>query len=108
MIVGQWYRRGSGGVQYGPTFPRGGLGIVPTAEVFDNDPGVTMSIRIEHKNKSDVSFALLGTLATMAVGVNTTSLTGVKEEVRYGIVINGTNPEDSVYANILPPNWRPY
>jgi len=108
MIVGQYYRRNGGGIQYSPTFARGGLGIIVAAEVFDNDAGTTMSIRVEHKNSEDVTFTLLGTLAAMAVGVNQTSLTGVKEEVRYGFVINGANPEDSVYCNVLPPNWRPY
>ncbi len=77
-------------------------------EVLDNDPGVTMTVRIEHKNTEDTAFALLGILAAMPTGINTANLTGVKEEVRFGYVINGVNPEDSVYANVLPPNSRPY
>jgi hypothetical protein len=108
MIVGQYYRRNGGGTQHRPTSPRGGLGSVPICEVFDNDRGVTMSIRVERKNTEDVAFVLLGTLAAMPVGLSTTSLTGVKEEVRFGFVIDGVNPEDSVYANVLPPNWQPY
>lgn len=58
MIIGQWYRRGSGLVQYSPSFPRGGQGLVQNVEVFDNDPGVTMTVFIEHKNTEDRPLAL--------------------------------------------------
>lgn len=66
--------------------------MVQNVEVFDNDPGVTLSMRIEHENVEDTAFVLLGTLGPMALG----------------IIVNGATPSDSVYANVLPPNWRPY
>lgn len=107
-FIGDNYRRGNGNPRLGPTFPRGGLGAQFACEVFDNDPGVTMSIAIQHKNHDDVVFTTLGTIATMAVGVNSVNLTGIKEEVRFAFTVNGANPDDTVYANVLAPAWRPY
>ena len=107
-FIGDNYRRGNGAPRYSPTFSRGGLGAQFAAEVFDNDPGVTMSIAIQHKNHDDVLFVTLGTIATMATGVNSVNLTGIKEDVRFAFTVNGANPEDTVYANVLGPQWRPY
>jgi len=107
-FIGDNYRRGNGNPRFSPTFSRGGLGALFACEVFDNDPGVTMSIAIQHKNHEDVLFTTLGTIAAMAVGVNPLSLTGIKEEVRLAFTVNGANPEDTVYANVLAPAWRPY
>lgn len=107
-FIGDNYRRGNGAPRYSPTFLRGGLGAQFAAEVFDNDPGVTMSIAIQHKNHEDVLFTTLGTIAAMPAGVNSVNLTGIKEEVRLAFTINGANAEDSVYANVLAPAWRPY
>ncbi len=106
--IGDNYRRGNGAARYSPTFSRGGLGANFSCEVFDNDPGVTMTITIEHKNSEDVAFLPLGTIASMGLGVNSTNLTGIKEEVRLAFVVNGAVPNDTVYANVLAPQWRPY
>ena len=107
-FIGDNYRRGNGSARFSPTFGRGGLGAQFACEVFDNDPGVTMSIAIQHKNHDDVNFTTLGSILAMAVGVNSVNLTGIKEEVRLAFTINGANPEDTVYANVLAPAWRPY
>ena len=107
-FIGDNYRRGNGNPRYSPTFPRGGLGAQFACEVFDNDPGVTMTIAIQHKNIEDLTYTTLGSISTMAVGVNSVYLTGIKEEVRLAFTVNGANPEDTVYANILAPAWRPY
>jgi hypothetical protein len=107
MIIGQWYRRGSGLVQFSPSFPRGGQGLIQNVEVFDNDPGVTMTLFIEHKNTEDTAFLPFGSIPAMGLGINPVSLSGAKEELRYGFLVNGAAPSDSVYANVLPPVWRP-
>ncbi len=107
-FIGDNRRRGNGNPRYSPTFPRGGLGAQFAAEVFDNDPGVTMSIAIQRKNHDEVLFTTLGTIATTATGVSSVNLTGIKEEVRFAFTVNGANPEDTVYANVLSPQWRPY
>jgi len=107
-FIGDNYRRGNGNPRYSPTFPRGGLGALFACDVLDNDPGVTMTVGIEHKNHDDVAFLPLGSISTMVPGVNSVNLTGIKEEVRLAFTVNGANPEDTVYANVLAPAWRPY
>lgn len=109
-FIGDNYRRGNGNPRYSPTFPRGGLGAQFACEVFDNDPGVTMTIAIQHKNiEDDVYDARLHQHNGGRCQLGKPKfLTGIKEEVRLAFTVNGANPEDTVYANILAPAWRPY
>lgn len=108
MIVGQYYRRFSGGSQYSPTFARGGMAAVFAVEIFAADASTTLTVTVEHKNVEDTSWTTLATLATMSSGVNTQTATAIKEQLRFAFVVNGTNAYDSVYANVLAPAWRPY
>jgi hypothetical protein len=107
-LIGEYHRRFSGGQQFSPTFPRGGNAAVFGVEVFDTDPGVTLTAVVQHKNIEDTSWTTLTTLASMTTGVTTQAASAIKEQLRIAYVVNGVSPEDSVYANTLAPTWRPY
>lgn len=108
IVVGGYYRRFGGNPQYSPTFGRGGLAAVFAVEIFAVDASTTLTVVVEHKNEDDTSWTTLTTLSTMSAGVNTQTATGIKEQLRYAITVNGMNGTDSVYANVLAPSWRPY
>lgn len=107
-IIGEYFRRFSGITQYSPTFSRGGNAAVFNVEVFDVDSGVTITVTVQHKNVEDTSWAALVSLVNLTTGVTTGTASGIKELLRFAYVVNGSNPEDSVYANTLAPAWRPY
>lgn len=108
IVVGGYYRRFSGGAQYSPTFGRGGNAALFAVEVLACDPSTSLTVTIEHKNEEDTSWTTLATLSTITSGVNTVDASAIKEQIRYAFVVNGSQPYNSVYANVLAPAWRPY
>ena len=107
-IVGEYFRRFGGGPQYSPTFMRGGNAAVFAFEGLAVDPGVTMSIDIEHKNEDDTSWGLLVNIGGVSTGISSVNAGPIKEMLRFAYTVSGTSPEDSVYLNTLAPAWRPY
>ncbi len=105
VLVGGYYRKGTGATQYSPTFGRGGNAALFSCEILDCDASTSLTVVIEHKNEEDTSWT---TLATMTSGVNTQTASAIKEQLRYAITVNGSQAWQSVYANILAPAWRPY
>jgi hypothetical protein len=108
VLVGGYYRKGTGVTQYSPTFGRGGNAALFSVEILDCDGSTSLTVVIEHKNEEDTSWTTLTTLSTMTSGVNTQTASAIKEQLRYAITVNGANAWQTVYANILAPAWRPY
>jgi len=110
MLVGQYFMRfGAGVYQYSPTFPRGGLSAVFAIEIFALTPGTGIDVAVEYKNVEDTSWTTFGAaMSPSTLGVHVLEVTGIKEEVRLRYSVNGTNHSDTVYANVLAPQWRPY
>jgi len=109
MIVGQYFMRfGASVTQYSPSFPRGGEAAVFAIELLALISGASINFGVEHKNFEDTSWVNLGNVNATSVGVWSLSLAGIKEEVRLTYVVGGSNATDTVYANVLAPQWRPY
>ena len=108
VLIGGYYRRGTGATQYSPPFGRGGNAALFSCEILDCDASTSLTVVIQHKNAEDTSWTTLATLATMTTGVNTQTASAIKEQLRYAITVNGSLARQSVYANILAPAWRPY
>ena len=108
MVVGTYFRRFGGSAQYSPTFGRGGLAALFAVEILACDASTSLTVTVEHKNADETSFSTLATLATLTSGVNTVDAGGIKEQLRYAFVVNGSNAFNSVYADVLAPAWRPY
>jgi hypothetical protein len=110
MLVGQYFMRfGAGVYQYSPTFPRGGLSAVFAVEVFALMSGASLDVAVEYKNVEDTSWTTYGSaISASTTGVHTLQVAGIKEEVRLRFSVGGANPSDTVYANALAPQWRPY
>lgn len=110
MLVGQYFMRfGAGVYQYSPSFPRGGLGAVFSLDVLALVSGAGLDMAVEHRNFEDTTWTLYGSaISASLTGVYTLNVTGLKEEVRLRYSVTGTSPTDTVYANVLAPQWRPY
>lgn len=110
MLVGQYFMRfGAGVYQHSPSFPRGGLAAVFAVEVFALMPSTGLDMVVESRNADETTWTAFGTaLSASAVGVHTLEVTGLREEVRLRFSVNGTHATDTVYANVLVPQWRPY
>lgn len=110
MLVGQYFMRfGAGVYQYSPSFPRGGGAALFALEVYALVSGASLSMHVEHRNVEDTSWTLYGVpISASTVGVHTLEMSGIREEVRLRFSVGGTNPTDTVYANVLAPQWRPY
>ncbi len=110
MLVGQYFMRfGAGVYQYSPTFPRGGLSAVFAIEIFALMPGAGIDVIVQFKNVEDTNWTTFGSgISATTTGVHTLEVAGIKEEVRLRFSVNGANPEDTVYANVLAPQWRDY
>jgi hypothetical protein len=109
MLVGQYFMRfGAGVTQYSPSFPRGGEAAVFSIEILALISGTSITLAVEHKNLEDTNWGSLGNVNATSVGVWPLSVTGLKEEVRLTYVVGGNNDTDTVYANVLAPQWRPF
>jgi hypothetical protein len=110
MYVGTLFMRGSGGDYNSPTFPRGGLAATFAIEVFMlGGTSPTLECDVEHKNIEDTSFTTAGSFASMTTaGVKYLDVASLKEEVRLVFTVGGSPSANMVYANVLPPQWRPY
>ncbi len=110
MLVGQYLMRfGAGVYQHSPTFPRGGLSAVFAIEVFALIAGSSIDVAVQYKNVEDTSWTTFGSaISASTAGVHTLEVTGIEEEVRLRFSVDGANPNDTVYANVLAPQWRPY
>ena len=108
MVIGTLLLK-FGSPYFSPTFARGGLGAVFSAELLGLSSASSVDIEIQHKNTEDVSFAVLGAIPTLsAAGTDFVNLTGIKEQVRFKYTVNGTTTQDGVHVNVLAPAWRPY
>ncbi len=110
MLVGQYFMRfGAGVYQYSPTFPRGGLSAVFAVEVFALISGASLDVAVQYKNADETSWTTFGSaISVSTTGVHTLEVTGIKEEVRLRFSVGGADPSDTVYADVLAPQWRPY
>jgi hypothetical protein len=110
MLVGQYFMRfGAAVYQYSPTFPRGGLSAVFAVEVFALMTGASLDVAVQYKTIDETSWTTFGSvISASAMGVHTLEVTGLREEVRLRFSVGGSNPTDTVYANVLAPQWRPY
>jgi len=108
MVIGMLLLK-FGSPYFSPTFARGGLGAVFSAELLGLSAGSSVDIEIQHKNIADLNFAVLGAIPTLsAAGTDFVNLTGIKEQVRLKYTVNGTTVLDGVNVNVLAPAWRPY
>ncbi len=108
VLVGGYYRRGTGATQYSPAFPRGGLPAVLAVEVFALISGASLDVAVQYKNADKASWTTFGSaISVSTTGVHTLEITGIKEEDRLRLSVGGSNPSDTVYANALTPQWRP-
>ncbi len=113
MYIGDLYIRmavGASVVYYSPTFVRGGLAGLFAFDVMGlMGTGTTLECDVEHKNSEDTNFTIAGTFSSMsALQVWTLSVSGLKEEIRLAVRVGGAAANNTVYANALAPQWRPY
>ena len=109
MKIGDWLFKAGGTTMYGPTFGRGGLGVIFTVSILALLGSPSLTITVEHKNHDDTTFTTLGTFSLInAMGDFTKNLSGVKEEVRFAYSISATNDWEGVLLNMTAPAWRPY
>jgi hypothetical protein len=100
-----------GGVPYpSPTFPRGGLAGTFGIEVFAlTGTSPTLECTVEHKNAEDTSFTTAATFSSMSsADIYYVEASALKEEIRLVITVGGSANTNTVYANVLTPQWRPY
>jgi hypothetical protein len=110
MQKGFYVIRGSGAAQLSPPFPRGGQGIVLTADILDvPGGGVTLQIDVLHKNLADTSWTPLGSFAGItAIGLAPFDATGLMEQLAISYrVTGGASPQvyDMFYLDMLAPVW---
>ncbi len=75
-------------------------------EIFALIPGTGIDVAVEYKNVEDTNWTTFGSaISASSTGVHTLQVTGIKEEVRLRFSVNGTSPNDIVYANVLAPQW---
>jgi hypothetical protein len=113
MYIGDLYIRmnaGTSAVYYSPTFSRGGLAATFLIDLFNlMGTGTTLECTVEHKNAEDTSYTSAGVFSSMnAQQLWKLDVSGLKEEIRLAITVGGTAANNTVYANVLPPSWRPY
>jgi hypothetical protein len=110
VYIGDLFMR-SGGVSYfTPTFPRGGLAgtfLIDILAMHGSSP--TLECVVEHKNVEDTSFTTAATFTSMTTtGLKQVQASALKEQIRLNITVGGAVDTNTVYANVLAPNWRPY
>jgi hypothetical protein len=110
MYIGTLFVLGTGGDYNSPTLPRGGLAATFAIEVFMlSGSSPTFECDVEHKNAEDTSFTVAGSFSSMTTAaVHKLDVTGLKEQIRLVLTVGGTAVINMVYANVLPPSWRPY
>lgn len=108
MLVGQYFMRfGAGVYQYSPSFPRGGGAALFALEVYALVSGASLNMSVEYRNIDDTTWTVYGSaISASSVGVHTLEVVGLKEEIRLRFSVGGTDPTDTVYANVLAPQWR--
>jgi hypothetical protein len=109
MRIGEYFMRfGANVYQYSPVFPRGAEAAVFAVEVYALTPLTALNVEVQYKNAEDTTWTTHGSgINANAVGVFTLQVTGIKEEFRLRYSVSGSNDTDTVYANVLAPQWRP-
>jgi hypothetical protein len=110
MMIGSYFLKGDGSTQYSPTFPRGGLAATFSVQVLQRvGTSNSLTIAVEHKNRTDTSFSTAGTFSTInsAPGISTLDVTALKEEIRISYVLTASNAWEGFLLNVLAPIWRP-
>jgi hypothetical protein len=113
MYIGDLYMRmhtTTPATYYSPTFERGGLSATFAIDVFKLfGTSVTLECLVEHKNHEDTSYTTAGTFSSMnSETLWKLDVSGLKEQIRLVITVGGTVATNTVFANVLPPMWRPY
>lgn len=109
MRNGEYFMRfGAGVYQYSPQFPRGGPSAVFAVEVYALTPSTALNIAVQYKNLDETSWTTHGSaISANAAGVYTLEVPDLKEEIRLRYSVTGSNATDTVYADVLAPQWRP-
>ena len=109
MRIGKYFMRfGANVYQYSPVIPRGAESAVFSVEVLALISGAALEVAVQYKNAEDTAWTTYASvISANAVGVFTLEVTRIKEEVRLRYSVSGTNDTDTVYANVLAPQWRP-
>lgn len=110
MVVGTTLMKLQGNAYYSPQFNRGGLAANFAVNV-EQIAGTTVSfdIDVEHKNADDTAFTTLVSFSNMvAAGLNSIDASGIKEQVRFKYVVNGSAATAAVHFLMMAPSWRPY
>lgn len=110
MIIGTMLMKMGGVAYYTPEFPRGGLAGTFCVEVLDLTGGPTVTISVEHRYDTEVSFATAGTFSDItAVGDAQLDVSNLKEIVRLKIEFDaGDAAADAIRLVFQAPSWRPY
>ncbi len=112
MYIGRRLQRlgaGAAATFYSDTFPRGGLSATFAIELFGlSGTSPSLECTVEHRDP-DGNFSTAGNFTTMTTtGVKTLDLSTLKELIRFGYQVGGSADTNTVYANVLAPQWRPY
>jgi len=111
MIVGSTIiHDGTGSTPYySASFPRAGLAATFALDVTHRAGAPTLVATIEHRNYDDTSWTTAGTLGSIStVGVHTTDVSDIKEEVRVAFTFAAGSVGDFVHVQLPAPAWRPY
>lgn len=104
MMIGQTGMNGLNA--FSPWFSRSELAAVFSAEVIDVGGGGTLSIDVQHRNNDETAATSLGTIGPLgAAGVTSSTMTGIKEQVRFAYAVGGTSDSDWVHFRMLNPSW---
>jgi hypothetical protein len=108
MRIGEYFMRfGANVYQYSPIFPRGAEAAVFAVEVYALTPLTALNVEVQYKNLDETSWTThASAISANAAGVYTLEVRDIREEVRLRYSVSGSNPTDTVYADILAPQWR--
>jgi hypothetical protein len=111
MFLGKFLIMGGApSATYTAPFRRRGLAALFTAEVTQVAGSLTLTLRVDHKNSDESTWAAAGTFSSIsAEGVYTQDITGIKEQVRIAATLSGGSQGDFVELIFRSEgiSWRP-
>ncbi len=106
MIVGDLLLRMNSDPYYGPPMARSTCHAIFSVQVTNTTGTASFLIQIEHKNRDDTSWSVVGGFASITLdGTYSADVAGIKELWRYKYTPNGGLAKDGMYIYSAPPQW---
>lgn len=95
-------------VYYTPPIVRGALEATFSVEATHFISAGAVVVTVEHKGFADTSWATADTFANITgVGVETLTVSALKEEIRFKFGFSGGNPSGFAHLIVAEPTWLP-